>query len=107
MTLDDIFEKMPKALNPDAAAGVDATIQFNAGTPRNVVIRDGALTVNDGAAESPTVSVTMAEDDLVGMLTGKLDGMTAFMTGKLKIDGDLMFAQKITSLFDAGRLKED
>ncbi|MEM7763668.1 MAG: SCP2 sterol-binding domain-containing protein [Pseudomonadota bacterium] len=105
MTLDQIFEKMPAALNADAAGGVDATIQFNTSQPRHVVIKDGALTVNEGSAEQHTVAINMQDDDLVDLLTGKLDGMTAFMTGKLKLDGDIMFAQKIGSLFSASALK--
>lgn len=105
MTLDDIFEKLPAALNSDAAAGVNATIQFNNSKQRHVVIADGALTVNDGEASPCTVSITMDDDDLVNMLTGELDGMTAFMTGKLKLEGDLMFAQRITTLFDGAKLR--
>ena len=47
----------------------------------------------------------MSDDDLVALLTGDLDGMTAFMTGRIKLDGDLMFAQRIGSLFDGSKLK--
>ena len=101
MTLDDLFEKLPAAFDPSAASGVDATIQFNTSAPRYVVIRDGALTVNEGQASPYTVAVNMADDDLVALMTGKLDGMTAFMTGKLKLDGDIMFAQRLGSLFKA------
>lgn len=105
MNLDELFSRLPQALNTANAAGVDATIQFNTSRPRHVVIQDGEARVHEGTADQYTVAVTMADDDLVSMLQGKLDGMTAFMTGKLKIDGDLMFAQKIVTLFDAGRLR--
>ncbi|MFK8051919.1 MAG: SCP2 sterol-binding domain-containing protein [Woeseiaceae bacterium] len=106
MTLDELFQKMPAALNASAASGVSATIQFNTSAPRYVVINDGTLAVNEGETTPYTVAVTMADDDLVALLTGKLDGMTAFMTGKLKLDGDIMFAQKIGSLFSASALAE-
>lgn len=106
MTIDDIFSRLPGALNTQAASGVDATILFNTSQPRNVVIKDSALIVNEGTVAPYTVAITMADDDLVKMLTGELDGMTAFMTGKLKIDGDLMFAQSITSLFDGSKLRD-
>ncbi len=99
MTLDEIFEKMPSKLNADAAAGVDATIQFNCSNPRTVVIRDGNCTVTEGNADSYTVAVTMEDDDMVALLTGELDGMTAFMTGKIQLDGDMMFAQQLGALF--------
>jgi putative sterol carrier protein len=37
-------------------------------------------------------------------MKGELNGMTAFMTGKLQVDGDLMLAQRMASFFDAGKL---
>lgn len=106
MNLDDLFARLPGALNTVNANGVDATIQFNTSTPKHVVVRDGSAAVHDGTAENYTVALSMADDDLVALMSGGLDGMTAFMTGKLKIDGDLMFAQRIVSLFDASRLRD-
>ncbi len=99
MTLDDIFGAMPSKLNADAAAGVDAVIQFNCSTPRTVTIKNGECTVVEGSADEYTVAVTMEDEDLVAMLTGELDGMTAFMTGKIQLDGDMMFAQQLGALF--------
>lgn len=99
MTLDEIFAKMPDALDPSAAAGIDATVQFNCSTPRYVTIKDGTCTVNEGAADSYTVAVTMEDEDMRQLLTGELDGMTAFMTGKVQLDGDMMFAQQVGALF--------
>lgn len=106
MTLNELFDKMPSALNADAARGVNATIQFRTSQPRYVVIDDGTLSVNDGETTPYTVAISMDDDDLVALLTGKLDGMTAFMTGKLKLDGDIMFAQRIGSLFSASALSQ-
>ena len=40
-------------------------------------------------------TITMADADLVAMAQGKLDGMQAFMGGKLKIKGNMMLAQKL------------
>lgn len=104
MNLEEMFTRLPEAARASAIDGVDATIQFNTSAPRHVVIRDGAVSVVSGTTEPYTVAVTMADDDLVSMLAGQLDGMTAFMTGRLKIDGDLMFAQRIVSFFDASKL---
>ena len=41
----------------------------------------------------------MEDQDLADLLSGELDGMTAFMTGKLQLDGDMMFAQQLGALF--------
>ena len=41
---------------------------------------------------------------LIALMKGELNGMTAFMTGKLQLDGDLMLAQRIGGLFDPAKL---
>jgi len=46
-----------------------------------------------------SVTLTMADGDLVDMASGKLPGQKAFMTGKLKIKGNLMLVQKMGTLF--------
>jgi putative sterol carrier protein len=38
------------------------------------------------------------------MLKGELNGAMAFMSGKLKLKGDMMLAQRIPSLFDASKI---
>jgi putative sterol carrier protein len=45
------------------------------------------------------VTLTIADQDWLALCNGTLNGMTAFMTGKLKVSGDIMAAQRIQSLF--------
>ena len=52
----------------------------------------GSTTRGEGKAD---VTITLKEDDFVAMAEGKLDGMAAFMKGKLKIKGNMMLAQKL------------
>jgi putative sterol carrier protein len=104
MSAAELIQKMPAALNTDAAAGTDATIQFNISTPMNVVISGGSCTANEGTAGNADVTLTMEDDDLIALMKGELNGMTAFMTGKLQLEGDLMLAQRIGTLFDAAKL---
>lgn len=106
MNVEDLFARLPGALNTEAAANEDVVVQFNTSEPRYVHIKDGAATVTQGTSESPKVTITMSDDDLVALMSGSLDPMTAFMTGRLKVNGDLMFAQKISKLFSASRLRE-
>ena len=99
----DIFSQMPDRLNQDTAAGLDATIQYDltgdGGGSYSCAIKDGACEVAEGAADSPTMTVTIDAADFVDLLGGKLDGMAAFMSGKLKIGGDMGLAMKLQSLF--------
>lgn len=98
-----IFEQMPSALNADAAKGLDAVIQFNltgdGGGEHNITIKDGAASYAAGKADAPKMTMTMAAQDYVDMITGKLNGQMAFMSGKLKIAGDMGLAMKMQSLF--------
>lgn len=98
-----IFSAMPASLNADAAKGMNAVIQFNlsgdGGGNYNVTIKDGAATVAEGAHGSPNMTMTMAAQDYIDMITGKLNGQMAFMSGKLKIAGDMGLAMKMQSLF--------
>ncbi len=99
----EIFDAMPGAFNAGAAAGLNAVFQFNLeganGGDWNVEIKDGACNVAQGVNASPTVTLKMADSDYVAMTNGELDGMTAFMSGKLKASGDIMLAQRLATLF--------
>ncbi len=98
-----IFGAMGANLNADAAKGMDAVIQFNltgdGGGNYHVIIKDGTCTVAEGAHASPKMTMTMAAQDYVDMISGKLNGQMAFMSGKLKIAGDMGLAMKMQSLF--------
>ena len=98
-----IFSAMPGNFNADAAKGMTSVIQFNltgdGGGTYHVSIKDGACTVTEGAHTSPNMTMTMAASDYVDMISGKLNGQMAFMSGKLKIAGDMGLAMKMQSLF--------
>lgn len=104
MTAADLIRKLPTAFDPAAAAGVDCTIQFNVTSPMHVVIKDGACQAVEGASGNSDLAITMDDDDLIALLKGELNGMQAFMTGKLQIEGDMMLAQRMTSFFDASKV---
>ena len=60
-----------------------------------VILLDGAgeqVTEEDGAADT---TIKVAWEDWQAMAAGQLDGMTAFMTGKLKIEGDMSNAMQL------------
>ena len=100
----ELLRKLPTAFQPDAAGDVDCTVQFNISEPMHVVIKNGTCATKDGASGSPDVSITMEDEDLVSLMKGELNGMTAFMTGKLQLEGDLMLAQRMFGFFDSNKL---
>jgi len=104
LTIADLMEKMPGALIPEKAAGVDAVIHFKFTGPEagewNAVIKDGRADVARGIPHSkPTMTLTADSSDFINILTGELDGMQAFMQGKIKLAGDLNLAMKMMQMF--------
>lgn len=55
-------------------------------------------TVTEGAAGKADTTLTVADDDFVDIALNKLNPQTAFMKGKLKIQGNIMLAQKLGPL---------
>lgn len=104
MCVNDIIRKMPAALNTAAATNLQTTIQYKITEPMYLVINNGECTVHDGLAPSFDLALIMADDDLKALLTGELNGISAFMSGKLKVEGDMMLAQRLPSLFDSSKL---
>ena len=98
------LQKMTQAFDPSAAAGTNAVLQFNTSKPAYITIKDGKAALTEGTASSPDVALVMADEDLIALLKGELNGMQAFMTGKLQLEGDMMLAQRLGSLFDASKL---
>lgn len=104
MNVNDMIRQMPAALDTNAASGMQATIQYSVSNPMYIVIDNGQCTVHEGVAPSPDVNLKMSDEDMAALLKGELNGMAAFMSGKLKVEGDIMLAQRLPSLFDASKL---
>jgi len=83
MTKSELVAKMQ-----DAGAWLPGkTVKIDFGD-EGAILLDGAnslVSENDGAADT---TIKVSWDDWQALSSGQLDGMTAFMTGKLKIEGD-------------------
>ena len=102
--LSQIFDYMAGRFQPDRAGNQSAVIGWDITSSEGTHsyqfnVADGACTVAQGNAEPARVTLSMALPDFLRFLTGQLDGMQAFMTGKLKLTGDMMFAQSMQAWF--------
>jgi putative sterol carrier protein len=103
--LAQVFAGMSESFNPAKAAGQEATVQYEISAPDGthewaMRIADGRCKVEEGRVESPRVTIRIGLADFLRLITGKANGMQLFMTGKLKVSGDLFFAQTYQSWFD-------
>jgi len=104
LTVSELMEKMPGAFIPEKAQGVNALIhfKFTGAEPGewNAAIKDGKVDVAQGAPPGPAnMTLTADSTDYVKIFTGELDGMQAFMQGKVKLAGDLNLAMKLMQMF--------
>jgi putative sterol carrier protein len=103
MTVKESFDAMPGRFRPDRAQGLRAVIQYDitgpGGGTYHVSIADGQCTLHEGPAPAPTLTLTMAAQDWLDMLAGKLNGQVAFLSGKLKHKGDMGLLMRLPGLF--------
>lgn len=96
-------EELRSRIDSGKAAGMTATYQFVlADQPESEVfarIADGQIDVGEGLAPEPDITLTASSNDWNSILRGDLSGQMAFLTGKLKIRGDMALAMKLQSIF--------
>ena len=102
-TVNETFDAMPSRFRADKAAGTNAVIQYDVtgegGGTWHAVIKDGACTVNQGPATNPNLTLQIGSQEWLDMLAGKQSGQMLFMSGKLKVKGDMGLAMKLGSMF--------
>jgi putative sterol carrier protein len=103
-TVRETFEAMQGKFRPDRAQGLAPTvIQYDitgdGGGCYHVSIADGQCALQEGTAPSPQLTLTMSAQDWLDMLSGKLSGQVAFMSGRLKHKGDMSLLMRLPSLF--------
>ena len=103
--LDLVFAGMKTAFLPAKAGGQSAVIQYDLDTPEGkksyqITIKDGECNIVKGGTEKARVTLILNLSNFLKLITNNLNGMQAFMTGALKVTGDVMFAQTMQGWFD-------
>lgn len=103
LTPQDIIDQIPAAFQADKAQGLEATFQFDItgdqGGHWYTEIKDAQCRVTEGTTDSANITITISDENFVKLITGRLDGTMAFMTGKLKLKGDMGLAMRLSNLF--------
>jgi putative sterol carrier protein len=90
----EFFENvLPTKFKPDKAEGFDAIAQVNltGATGGNwvITVKNRKMDAKEGVAANPNITLRMADADFMALVNGKLDAVTAFMTGKLEFNGSM------------------
>ena len=101
-----IFSGMEEAFVPERAAGVDSTIQYDISTEDgtktwSVSFAGGRCTTSEGPATNPRLPLQIALVDFIRLIFGQAQGPQLFMPGKIKLQGDMMFALQMQGFFNA------
>ncbi|MDO8616986.1 MAG: SCP2 sterol-binding domain-containing protein [Dehalococcoidia bacterium] len=105
-SIKEVMQGMPGAFQPEKAAGVNATIQFNftGAEPGNYTakVADGKCDVTEGTDDSPTVTINSPSDVWLKVMRRELDGATAFMSGQFTFTGDMGVLMQMGTWFGQG-----
>jgi putative sterol carrier protein len=100
MTVQEFFDTLPIRVDPAKTAGMNNTYVFEVQDSGTWTVRvvDGAVEVSEGAQDADC-TITASEETFGRIVAGETNATTAYMTGKLKIAGDMGAALKLQKLF--------
>lgn len=81
------------------APALSKTLKFDFGDHKIFVDGTGAGNVVSTDDKDADCTISVTQDDLLSIISGALNPMTAFMSGKIKVKGDMGVAMKLQSLF--------
>jgi len=96
----EFFETLESRIDASKTAGMNNSYVFDiegAGVWKVDVV-DGSVKVTEGGTDGD-VTIRASEDTFRAVANGEQNPTTAYMTGKLKIDGDMGAALKLQKLF--------
>src|SRR4051794_326537 len=107
MTVAETFETMKSVFNPTAAAGLNKIFQWEISGEEAgkwaVKIANKNCEVIPGGVDNPNITLIMSDKNWLAIAKGEMDAMNAYMTGKVKVTGDMMLAMRIPQLFPVKR----
>ena len=96
--LNDLTHRIAALVAEMDAVGFDIKFDLAGDGVIHVAAKEGPVVVSNADADAETTLKLRAEN-LQQLLDGKLNPTTAFMFGKIKVDGDLSNAMSLTSMF--------
>ena len=106
-SVQQFFADLEKKVDASKTEGMHVTYQFDIsgdqGGQWHVNLEDGSVQVHEGVSDNPNITLSATQENWLDIISGRASGQTAFLTGKLKIKGDMTLALKLQSIFKLGQ----
>ncbi len=99
-SVQEFFDGLASGADAEKTAGMNNSYLFDIEGAGQwlVTVQDGAVSVTEGTGDADT-TITTTEESFMAIVRGEQNPTTAYMTGKLKIKGDMGAAMKLQKLF--------
>ena len=95
----EFIGRIPNPLTLENLEGTKALVQFSitgeGGGEWVANIHDNICEIEEGSTEDPDLSLKAKADEAMKLISGELDPMKAYMTGKVRVVGNLMLGLKL------------
>jgi putative sterol carrier protein len=100
-SVQEFFENLPSQADTSKTAGMNNSYSFDieGAGQWTVKVTDGSVTVGDGMDDAADCTISTSQEVFAGIVAGEQNPTSAYMTGKLKIKGDMGAAMKLQKLF--------
>jgi putative sterol carrier protein len=92
MSIQDVAEKMRARVE---SSGFDRSVKFDTGADGIIVIDGQSISTADAPADC---TIKLSLEDLEALISGELNPTAAFMTGKIKVEGDMSVAMALSQV---------
>ena len=100
---EESLKEMYKSFKPEVAGNLNASYLFDISGPNGgkwtLQINSGKCELKSGMSGTPTVTISISDQDWLAVQKGSLNSQMAFMMGKLRVSGDMGLAMKLQSMF--------
>jgi putative sterol carrier protein len=100
-SVQEFFETLPSRADTSKTAGMNNSYAFDieGAGQWTVKVADGNVSVHDGLEDGADCTISASQEIFVKIIAGEQNPTSAYMTGKLKLKGDMGAAMKLQKLF--------
>ena len=109
-TIKALFAAMPSGMNPEAADGMDAVVQFHLtgseSMDGHLIIKEGGCSYSDGVHPNPTTSIRSDSELWLAISNNETSGEEAYLHQQYTVEGDMTILLKFNQLFAWAKVED-